>query len=278
MVQADSPPLDGRPRRGRWRYVVAGLLLVVGLSAGVICWLGWRWSERVKGEYFTSFTIRNATVYVQQHAGEWPKRWADIGEGQDYSSYTVMRFDLTADDLLRNRQLIFEAIRPVRGSYVMYPHAREELQYLLDEIVKAKGGAPASPKASASAKPAATTTPATAKPPTAPPPPATPGLVLEDGWLRSLPGQDLGLGAIRPPDEEDRAFAQKLAPGIRDLGIEYLKQHEPKSGFALSAARQVGDFILLCYAWQEGADGDAFLVYSVKSEKIVGFFCWYEQG
>jgi hypothetical protein len=109
-------------------------------------------------------------------------------------------------------------------------------------------------------------------------PPATPGLVLEDGLVRSLPGQDLRIGALRSPDEEDRAFAQKLAPGIRDLGIEYLKQHDPKGGFALSAARQVGDFILLCYAQEGVMDGDAFLVYSVKSEKIVGYFCWYEQG
>jgi len=103
---------------------------------------------------------------------------------------------------------------------------------------------------------------------------------LGSGIIIAIPGLELTGDAKLPlPNAADRALAKQLDRRIRDLGLKHLKQHRPhQKAFSLSAARRIGDFILLCYTWEEGADGDAFLVYSVKAGRIAGPFCWYIQG
>lgn len=85
-------------------------------------------------EYNTAQVIRDVQDFVESHDGAWPGFWSEIGSGRDRSEFTVVRFDLTTQDFLDDPALIHEAIQPVTGKYVTYPHARRQLEDLQKTI------------------------------------------------------------------------------------------------------------------------------------------------
>lgn len=102
---------------------------------------------------------------------------------------------------------------------------------------------------------------------------------MEGGRVKAIPGVLLNPASVPPPAAEDAAFAARLAPEIREAGLEFLKERlgGRDLGYALYAARQSGDYVLLCYVGKV-RDGDATLVYSIKRKKVLGPFFWYGQG
>ncbi|HUT60751.1 MAG TPA: hypothetical protein VNA25_23140 [Phycisphaerae bacterium] len=104
---------------------------------------------------------------------------------------------------------------------------------------------------------------------------------LGSGIIIAIPGRRLdGDSNLSPPDAADRAFAEELDAEITEAGIVYMKIQYPylkDRRLSLTAARQVGEFMLLCYDTM-AKDGDMHLVYAMKTRKILGRFCWYVQG
>ena len=92
-------------------------LLCVGLCAWAIGPRLWY----VSSEYRTAGVIQATDDHVTAHPGRWPRSWADLGL-TDQSSSTRVRFDLTPEEVVANRELIYKAILPVAGHYYTYPH------------------------------------------------------------------------------------------------------------------------------------------------------------
>lgn len=88
-------------------------------------------------EYRTAEVVRDVQEYVEANGGQWPRSWEVIGDGTDHSEYTVVRFDLSAEEILEDKQLIFGAIRPTSGRYLTYPHAARDLGRLYEAILRA---------------------------------------------------------------------------------------------------------------------------------------------
>jgi hypothetical protein len=84
----------------------------------------------MKSEYVTADVIRDTDRFVSAHPGEWPHSWHDIG-GVDLSRYTDMRFNLTTQEIISNKSLIYTAIQPKCHQYRTYPHARAQLRQSL---------------------------------------------------------------------------------------------------------------------------------------------------
>ena len=99
-----------------------------------------RWEDRIKGEYLTADMIRITTQYVEDHQGNWPKSWKDLNQGPKVDKSVQMDFSISSEEIVRNKELIYRAILPVKGNYIMYPHAKEQLEYLFEEIRKMKTG------------------------------------------------------------------------------------------------------------------------------------------
>ena len=95
--------------------------------------------RRLTREYATVGTIRGVQVYVGEHDGEWPKSCSDI-DGPDYCrEYSVVRFDITSEDILNDKSLIYDSIKPIHGVFCEYPHAKRHLDELYDIIAEKKG-------------------------------------------------------------------------------------------------------------------------------------------
>lgn len=109
-------------------------LVVAFVVAGVISWALYPQISNLKSEYTTASVIRDLDAFVTAHPGEWPNSWRDLGDGLDRSSYTKFRFDLSPDAVLRQPELIYEAVRPIRGVYHTYPHAKSQLDEVLRKM------------------------------------------------------------------------------------------------------------------------------------------------
>lgn len=124
------------------RIKISAVIVVI---AGVFVLLGWVFSfppfvqlyvqlSNMTHEYETARVIGDVQEFVEDNDGQWPESWSDIGSGRDWSEHTVVRFDLTAQDFLDNPALIHQAIQPVTGKYITYPHAQRRLEFLLETI------------------------------------------------------------------------------------------------------------------------------------------------
>lgn len=115
----------------RWlrRLLVAALLALAALIAGAVVYVHWL-GNRVAEEYETARTIRLIKDYVRGHGGQWPRSWEDLPGGKARAKYSIVRFDLTRDELLENKELIYTAVLPRQRIYMIYPHAREQLDSL----------------------------------------------------------------------------------------------------------------------------------------------------
>ncbi|HOD80441.1 MAG TPA: hypothetical protein PKG77_03420 [Phycisphaerae bacterium] len=91
-------------------------------------------------------------------------------------------------------------------------------------------------------------------------------------------GQRLHPDAMSRPNDKDIAYARALNPAIVRKALTYAGRIRPGDGATLSAARRIGDYILLCVVPRGVDDGDIHLVYSIGKGEIIGRFSWYYQG
>lgn len=110
------------------------LMLAVGSLAAAAFGPKFYW---MKSEYITAGVIQSADEYVTQHPGQWPKSWSDLG-GEDLSRHTEFRFDLTPEQIVLDRELIYTAIQPRSRKYRTYPHARRQLDALYKKLTANK--------------------------------------------------------------------------------------------------------------------------------------------
>ena len=142
MANSDA----GRPRRRLRKALIIGCASVGTVALLLVAWVAIGVYPRLANlgyEYNTASVVRAVEEYVKTHDGEWPRSWADLDESRRRPDYTVVRFDLTADEILENNDLIYDAIRPSTGVYYTYPHARTDLERLLNTIEEAKSKAAA---------------------------------------------------------------------------------------------------------------------------------------
>jgi hypothetical protein len=87
--------------------------------------------------------------HVKTHDGEWPSSWDDLDRTETamhsaplnssyYRQYTNVNFTLTAEQLIANPALIYGAVMPITGHYSVYPHARSDLDGVMQAIRDAK--------------------------------------------------------------------------------------------------------------------------------------------
>ena len=124
-----------RPRRFSLRVILL-LIAVIGLFCALIVRPLVSLDRTLQSEYGTQKVIQVVEQYVRTHGGKWPKSWADLDQAGNsrYANYTRVNFDLNSEDLLKNRSLIYSAIAPATGEYVIYPHVRRSLDSLLETI------------------------------------------------------------------------------------------------------------------------------------------------
>ncbi len=127
------------PRTWDVESVVLGAIVLVALLVGAfVVHRVSRQLHEVKSEYVTASVIRAVRAYVHEHDGQWPTSWSDLTERDDVTRYAVVRFDISSDDILKDRNLIYDAIRPASGDFRTYPRARQDLDRLYETIAKAK--------------------------------------------------------------------------------------------------------------------------------------------
>lgn len=115
------------------KALLCGVAVIGLLLAGSVVYLFGTKFYYMKSEYITADVILAADRFVSDHPGQWPRSWQDLGS-EDLSKYTDVRFDLTADMLIHDRQLIYSAIQPKCHQYRTYPHARENLDRLYRKL------------------------------------------------------------------------------------------------------------------------------------------------
>lgn len=90
---------------------------------------------------------------------------------------------------------------------------------------------------------------------------------------------------LAPPGPADEAYVAQLDRQIVSLSRQYVERHldlwrepsdQPKT--KVTAARKVGPYILLDVQRFGMKDGNVHLVYSLKDQRVLGWFCWYVQG
>jgi hypothetical protein len=121
--------------RYRLRTLLIGCAVLAALFAFLVRPLH-LWSRRLKAEYATAYVIRDVTVFVESHQGQWPKNWNDIPTGDDAQQWVRMRFDVTVDELINNPSLIHSVIVPVTGDYHTWPHAEMQLNDLREILIR----------------------------------------------------------------------------------------------------------------------------------------------
>ena len=95
-------------------------LILIAAALGLTAFGGKRfydWQKQVKSEYATAAVIREVTTFVESHHGEWPRSWDDIPGTEDDRPYVRMNFDVRAEELAADRDLIQTAIVPISGVY-----------------------------------------------------------------------------------------------------------------------------------------------------------------
>ena len=124
------------------KRILPGIGVVFVVLLVVIAWARHPRQMNVRSEYITAGVIHDIHVYVSSHPGEWPKSWNVLGSGADYSSHTIVRFDLSVEELRERPELIYSAVMPVSGRYYTYPHAKKQLEEIMKTIHETKNAIP----------------------------------------------------------------------------------------------------------------------------------------
>jgi hypothetical protein len=122
--------------------------ILMGLGGYVFCEL-YRFYQQVKSEYETIRVVQMVEEYVKTHDGRWPSSWQDLDatetakynaplDSSYYRKYAVVNFALTREDLRQDPRLIYRAVLPLSGCYSVYPHARNDLDNVMELIRRSK--------------------------------------------------------------------------------------------------------------------------------------------
>ncbi len=108
-----------------------------------------RLQEALRGDYYTVDVMLMIKDYVETHEGNWPSSWEGLEETDrfrqrgiemsHYRPYAKVDFSLTSDQLMQQPESISEAVRPVSGKFICYPHAADHLQEILRAIQNKRG-------------------------------------------------------------------------------------------------------------------------------------------
>jgi hypothetical protein len=108
---------------------------VVSLVAIIAKWI-FDWDYRLKSEYATAAVISDVEQFVTSHNGQWPRAWEDLPRSDHARNYVKLDFNVSIEDLIADRDLIYIAIIPMSGEYHTYPHARRQLEQLRDTLAR----------------------------------------------------------------------------------------------------------------------------------------------
>lgn len=114
--------------------VVVIILIVCAILIYQFVAAGLKIAKHASAEYPTAQVIGKVTTFVEENDGNWPTSWDDLDFYEDQQDLVVIRFDVTSEQILSEPELIYEVIQPVTGEYHVYPHSKENLDYLLDRI------------------------------------------------------------------------------------------------------------------------------------------------
>ncbi len=125
-----------------WRWTV-GVVLASLLLA--VVYFYWRVNDALRGDYETIRVVQMVEDYVKMHDGHWPLSWEDLDgtetakhlaplDSSYFRRYTTVNFALTSEQLIANPTLIYDAVRPISGKYHVYPHARHDLDSVMQAI------------------------------------------------------------------------------------------------------------------------------------------------
>ncbi len=105
--------------------------------------------QQIKSEYETIRVVQMVDDYVGTHDGDWPSSWEDL-DGTDaakrnaprgssyFRRYTTVDFTLTTEQLIGNPELIYDAVTPLTHKYMVYSHARRDLNGVMQTIRQAR--------------------------------------------------------------------------------------------------------------------------------------------
>jgi hypothetical protein len=128
-----------------WLWL-AGTLAVILLSAAAVFF--YQFNEALRGDYATARVIQTVEDYVKTHDGSWPTSWEDLDgtetahatrlDSSYWRRYTHVDFTLTSEQLVEKPDLIYDAVKPLSGEYIVYPHARQNLEGVMQAIRDAR--------------------------------------------------------------------------------------------------------------------------------------------
>ena len=117
------------------------------LSAATL--LFYKLNETLRCDYETIRVTQMIEDYLTTHEGNWPLSWEDLDgtetakqfaplDSSYWRKYTTVDFTVRSEQLLSDPELIYNAVMPVSGEYFVYPHARRDLDRVLQAIREAK--------------------------------------------------------------------------------------------------------------------------------------------
>jgi len=102
----------------RRRIVLVVACVVLGLAG----WLGIevrRWYRQTRAEYHTAQAIGLVTTFVEQHRGNWPRSWDELGAPEYLrDGDVVVDFHADPERLIDDHQSIHTVIKPFTGAFV----------------------------------------------------------------------------------------------------------------------------------------------------------------
>ena len=133
-------------RKHPWRWAF-GIVVAVLLSAAAFAY--YRVNEALRGDYETILVIQLVEDYVKMHHGNLPLSWKDLDgtemakrlaplDSSYWRRYTRVDFTLTSEQLVEHPDMIYQAVTPLSGRYHVYPHARRDLDGLMQAIRDAR--------------------------------------------------------------------------------------------------------------------------------------------
>jgi len=106
-------------------FIAAILLAIAYVAAFLVPKL-----RNMKSEYGTVEAIHDLQEFARQHDGKWPTSPADLSGKYPADGEVVIDYTMTSPRLIKNRDLLGEAVRPRSGKFYTYPHYQERLNEL----------------------------------------------------------------------------------------------------------------------------------------------------
>src|SRR5262245_16780438 len=120
--------------RTRTKWILASVAGAIAICVYIALQIPVQIISNLKYEYETIEVVNGLRKYIETHDGEWPKAWADLEMARNMSEFTTVNFNLTSSQILQNTQLLYSAVLPKTGMYLTYPHAKSDLDRVLEMI------------------------------------------------------------------------------------------------------------------------------------------------